>query len=347
MMRWLCLISFLCLASTLSAQVSPVPVSDYAFRPDNDEGYIQAWNVDVRTPNAFLYVTLLVSNVGPGDLNNGVSVLVVKPGSSRIWTAEYSVRSLQATPGQFGHRSGLSRIHRDEKGRIILHSEIPGGSPSPKESLNLDLVLTPVDGGLRISGGLLEPEKGSFLRADLPVIAARAEGTLTIGGVQEPLNGIAGLDAIWSNKSPHTYAKRFLLIRSFSEAPGIFIGGFMGKEENFLLRFAVAEKGKVKSSGNVKSLEVNASAIDPFSGYSIPTSVTYGLEDGCKITEVRKGFAGGFDVLGSISTVLRWILRVFFARPYVMHFTSQMTYICNGAKDISAEAQASYYLINR
>ncbi len=336
------------LPGAVFAQIGPTTVSDYAFQPVDGDGYIQAWNINVRSAKVFVYVTMIISNVGPGDLNNGVSVLVVKQGASRIWTSEYSGRSLRATPGKFGHRSGLTTIAQDEKGRLVLHTENPGGGASPPEALTMDLVLTPADQGLRISGGLLEPQKGALLRADIPIIASAAEGHITIGGVREDFSGVAGMEAIWTNQSPHTYAKQFLLVRSFSTAPGIFLGGFYGlDEQTFLMRYAVLEKGKIKAGGAVKSTLIQESQQDPFSGYAIPSLVTYTLDNGCTITEQRKFFAGGFDVLGSISAVLRWILRAFFARPYVMHFSAQMTYSCAGAKDIAAEAQASYYLINR
>jgi len=103
-------------SGSLFAQVAPTSVSDYAFQPANDEGYIQAWNVEFRGQGAFLYVTFVISNTGPGTWNNGVSVLALKDGKNRVWTAEYSIRSLKATPGQFGHKSGLSQIGYNEKG---------------------------------------------------------------------------------------------------------------------------------------------------------------------------------------------------------------------------------------
>jgi len=337
----------LLLLTPLAAEIGSSNVSDYAFMPTEDDGYIQAWNIDFRGKNSFIYVTFLVSNVGPGSWNNGVSVLVHRNGQSRIWTTEYSIRSLKAQPGTFGHKSGLSRIGYDG-GRLVIHAENPGGGASPAEPLSLDLVLTPIARGVQISGGQIEPEPGSFLRADIPLTSALAKMTLTIGGVTETIEGIGGFEALWASKSPHTYAKRFLLMRTFSADQGIILGGYFGKKSanDFLLRYAVLKKNEIVASGNVEKVDVVSSQPDGFSGYTIPVNVKYSLSNGCEITEQRQYFAGGFDVLGSVSSFLRWILRVFFAKPYVMHFDALLTYTCKGGKPMALDAQSSYYLIN-
>lgn len=338
---------FMGLACPLAAQVAPTSISDFAFTPTDDEGYTQAWNIDFRGKDVFLYVTYLISNTGPGTWNNGVSVLLYRNGQSRIWTAEYSGKSLKAQPGSFGHKSGTSRI-AFENGKLVLHAENPGGGASPKEALAIDLTLTPVGRGIQISGGKLEPRPGSFLRADIPIAASAGQLHMTIGGVSESINGIGGMEAIWANKSPHSYAKRFLLARTFTADQGIMLGGYTGSGgvEDFLLRYAILQKGSVKASGNVSKIEILASQADGFSGYTIPTSVRYTLNDNCTIQEDRKYFAGGFDVLGSVSALLRWVLRVFFARPYVMHYDASLVYACHDAKPLSVIAQTSYYLIN-
>lgn len=331
----------------LQAQVAPTTVSDYAFQPAPDEGYIQAWNVEFRGGGAFFYVTFVISNTGPGTWNNGVSILALKDGKNRVWTAEYSIRSLKAVEGQFGHKSGLSSIGYNEKGALVVHAVVPGGGNSPPESISLDLTLEPVTPGVRISGGMLQPAPGSLLRADIPVTAARATAVVKIGGKEETISGVGGMETIYSNHSPHGYAKRFLLVRTFTADKGLFLGGYFGTDENqFLLRYAVMKGGKITAGGAVKKVEIAVTETDPYSGYNIPKSVRYILDNDCQITEERAFFTGGFDVLGSVSAVLRWVLRVFFARPYVMHYSANLLYTC-GAERIPAEAQASYYLINR
>lgn len=328
------------------AQVTPTTVSDYAFQPADDEGYIQAWNAEFRSQGTFLYVTFVISNTGPGTWNNGVSVLALKDGKNRVWTAEYSIRSLQATAGQFGHKSGLSQIGYNEKGHLVVHAVVPGGGPSPPEEISINMVIEPASPGVRISGGPLQPVPGSFLRADIPVTSGRATAVVKIGGKEERLTGVGGLEAIHSNHSPHTYAKRFLLIRTFTADKGMFLGGYFGRNEGeFLLRYAIMNKGKIVASGPVKRVDIAVTEKDGFSGYVIPKSVRYILDNDCQIMEERAFFTGGFDVLNSISAVLRWILRVFFARPYVMHYSANMLYTC-GSEKIATEAQSSYYLVN-
>ncbi|MBL8021762.1 MAG: hypothetical protein JNM27_18965 [Leptospirales bacterium] len=342
-----CALLFLAAVFPLAAQVAPTSVSDFAFAPTDDEGYTQAWNVDFRGKDVFLYITYVISNTGPGTWNNGVSVLLYRGGKSRTWTAEYSDKSLKAQPGSFGHKSGTSRIGF-ENGKLVLHAENPGGGASPKEALEIDLTLTPAGRGIQISGGKLEPRPGTFLRADIPITAAAGQLRMTVGGVTETIAGIGGMEAIWANKSPHSYAKRFLLARTFTADQGILLGGYFGTAgtEDFLLRYAIMQKGEVKSHGSVKKIEIQDSQPDGFSGYTVPTKVRYTLSDNCTLQEERKYFSGGFDVLGSVSALLRWVLRVFFARPYVMHYDASLTYACADAKPVTVIAQTSYYLIN-
>ncbi len=186
------------LACPLFAQVAPTTVSDYAFQPSADEGYIQAWNAEFRGQGTYLYVTFVISNTGPGTWNNGVSILALKDGKNRVWTAEYSVRSLKATPGQFGHKSGLSQIGYNEKGHLVVHAVVPGGGASPPESMSIDLVIEPASPGVRISGGPLQPVPGSFLRADIPVTSGRATAVVKIGGEEFKLSGGESIEQMTS-----------------------------------------------------------------------------------------------------------------------------------------------------
>ena len=76
--------------------VMNVGPSDMVYQPTDEEGYMQAWNVNFRGNGMLIYITFVISNLGPKSLNNGVSILIVQKGKVRVWTKEYDYQSLEA-----------------------------------------------------------------------------------------------------------------------------------------------------------------------------------------------------------------------------------------------------------
>ena len=105
-----------------SGPVMNVGPSDMVFQPTDEEGYMQAWNVNFRGNGMLIYITFVISNLGPKSLNNGVSILIVQQGKVRVWTKEYDYQSLEAQKGQFGHKSYMNWL-RYENGSSPKRSE--------------------------------------------------------------------------------------------------------------------------------------------------------------------------------------------------------------------------------
>ncbi|MCR9141020.1 MAG: hypothetical protein NXI24_02025 [bacterium] len=336
--------------------------SDFVFRPLPDrDGYTQAYSVNFRGNGFRIYTVFLVSNIGPKSLNNGVAVLIYHKGQSRVFTSEQDYRTLKAKPGELDLHSGPHRL------------SLSGGGPpfgkqdrlklfvtSPQFQLELDF--TNLQRGVRLSGGpvRVSDEPSDFVRADIPIVHANARGKMLFQGERYDLRGVGGMDSIYTNVSPHKYAKRFSLTRSYNPANGFFLGVIQGDGAfpgNFQARFAWLQSGAVKSCGVVNKIEVLRSRVDPLSGYKLPVKTQYLARtdpgEECRITETVQRPAGGYSVLASISGFLRWILSVFFARPYILHFETEIVFACRESPEGEylersrfSNVQNSHYMIN-
>ena len=137
------------------------------------EGYSQGWNVSVLGADLTLHISLLVTNYGPGDENNGLSVVLSQGGEDRVWTAAYSSRSLTATPGEYGVKIGRTRLFRED-GRIHLRLWAPG--------IAGELELQPEGQGFDLFGGplYLDAERSRRMEIAIPVVSAAVRGELRI-----------------------------------------------------------------------------------------------------------------------------------------------------------------------
>lgn len=335
---------------------------DVVFRPLPDrDGYTQAYSVNFRGNGFRIYTVFLVSNIGPKSLNNGVAVLIYHKGQSRVFTSEQDFRTLKAKPGELDIQSGPHRLELSGGGPPFgKRSRLKLSITSPQFELELEYF--GLQRGVRLSGGpvRVSSDARDFVRADVPIAFAQARGRMLFQKTEYKLNGAGGMDSIYTNVSPHKYAKRFSLSRSYNANDGIYVGIIQGNDEfpgNYQARFAWLRSGKLQRCGKIDKMEVLKTRVDPLSGYSVPIETRYHSTtdqgEDCQLTETVVRPAGGYSVLESISGFLRWILRVFFARPYILHYETEVVYACrtDGAEDYVEEArfsgvQNSHYMIN-
>ncbi|MCB1168906.1 MAG: hypothetical protein KDK25_01150 [Leptospiraceae bacterium] len=328
---------------------------DMVFQPTDEEGYMQAWNVNFRGNGMLIYITFVISNLGPKSLNNGVSILLVKDGNVRVWTKEYDYQSLEAQKGVFGHKSYMNWL-RYENGKYFI--EIDQGD---KSTPVIKLELSPYGPGLGLSDGKINLSEGGFIRFDVPVISSSATGHMILDDQWIDLKGVGGMEYLNGNRPVHNFAKRFHLIRSYNQGNGFFVGGFFGTEDSpyhSLIHAKVIKGGKLLDYGVAKQVENIKVSQNAFSGYQVPEETLYRLNR-CAVLESRKYYTGGYYVLGNISVLLRTVLRVFFARPYVLHYHTVAKAWCGEGdatrsyqellkKTPTAEfpSESTFYLIN-
>ena len=293
-----------------------------------------------------IYLTYIISNIGPGDLNNGVAVLVRHKGQDYAFTAEYAEHSLDAKPGHFGHRAGRSTLKREHG---IYRAKVRIGD------LEIDLDLRPDNSTGFVSTDIpVLDDDSSFLRAGVPVLYARASGRLVYKDHEADLQGVGGMEFLSTNTSPHSYVRQMKFVRTYSGGDGFFLGQFKGTP-NFpgdeLTLYAIFENGRIRRFGHATEVRDLKFAVDPFSGFPVPVLTEYRLsgEPNCEMTEERLRFAGGFFVLGHISPLLRWVIQLLFARPHILHYDSRMSIRCETsgeATERSFATQSSYYVVD-
>lgn len=326
-------------------------VRDIVFQPQKGkDGFTQAWNISFRGSGRFVVLTYIVSNIGPGSLNNGVSVFFTDGRRARAGTAEFAEADLKATTGTLNLTMGQNNQLVYERGRYVSRARI--------NKTEIYLELHPVGSGVRFSGGRypVRGSGGAFLQVDVPVMYAYAKGYIIRKGEKTVLEGAAGVEHILTNESPHVYARQFEVTRTFSAKTGIAVGGLHGAgKQPDEFRAAITIGDRVSFMREVEKREVRGTTTDALSGYKIPSVAIFHLKGPgqCKVVVTKQGYIGGFDVLRKVSTVLRWVLRTFFAKPYILHYQSNVSLTCKDpdvtgvpAGGLTLAAQSSYYPVN-
>lgn len=335
---------------TLHADPPPiVKPAEIAFQPQgNYDSYIQAWNFTHFQPNLRLYITFIISNLGPGDLNNGVSILIFRNGKSKAITAEYSSRSLSASAGKVGVKSGHNYFSTCGPRCFDLAIKL--------DTVHVKLKITKVEYGYRMSHRELNisSDSNEFVSAYIPINSAHTTGVLDYDGNHIELSGTTGMEFLLTNRSPHKYARSITLIRSYKK-DGISLG-FIDATDSGLKkpgRVVVRRKGRIFYEDYISRREVISTLKDRVSGIALPAlAYYYGLQKECRIKEKKHTFQGGYFVLNNVSTVLRWLLKTFFAKPYILYYASDLSLECKDSagnyqtKIKFKNQQSSSYIIN-
>ncbi|PJE03918.1 MAG: hypothetical protein CK427_03525 [Leptospira sp.] len=349
-MRFWILLAFLFLSLSINGDSIRGKIH---YDPKTEEGYFQGWNYSYRDKDTIIFVTFLISNLGPGSLNNGVSLYIQSKKTGTFYsTQELASHDLEALPGSFGQRSGLNRFYKKDN-TITIEIRLENISLD----LNFQVSRFPI---LALSKGdySLDPHPG-FLRADIGFARAKAVGELKFNELIIPLNGQGSLEHLNTNVEVYKYSKSWEILRAYSKNGWkFFYGGFTATDDfpkKFFKRYAILnEKNEIIYSGNVKQIQVTKWLPNAFSGYEIPVEQELQLEENeqCKVLIQDSKNLGEINVLSNISVVLRLFVRMFFARPYQIHKETKVEWNCNLNPDSEENLKFnngthSYYLINR
>jgi len=324
------------------AQTAYATASDVVYSPLNSDQYMQAWNVIVRAPQINIFLSFTISNFGPGSHNNGVAVIVSGHDENFVETGEYDSNSLQAVPGKFGFTMNYMSSLKLEGGAYVARVYLP--------DCDIRIRIRPLRPGLRLSEGKIPVKDDRFVRADIPVTAGRAEAVVIRGGKSRSYTGEGGVEHILTDVSPHSYAKRFLLLRSFGTGDGLFIGGFIANDDyRDDLRLMETMNGKIVATGHLETAREFGTSLEPLRDASLPSELdlTFATPGGqCSASISLTNFTGGIDLLGNISPLLRWVLHVFFTKPYIVHYDSDVTLTCPSGSRVYHAIPITYYLLN-
>jgi hypothetical protein len=319
----------LLLALPLGAQNGDYTVpNDFAFQPQKREQYFQAWNINFRSEEMRIFLTFAIGNFGPGDLNNGIALVISGRDANFRATGEYDDNSLKANPGENVFIiNNVSKLSLNEQG-FTARAELNG--------YRIRIRIPAPGKGIRLSPGKIPLFKGKFVKADLPVTDARAEAELEFNGKKYTYSGFAGIDHVLTDVSPHYYSRRFILIRSNSPADGVYAGGYIASPDNKggdYVRLFIMNGERIRTSGVLLKAVESESKLNPLPGAFVSdrTNLQFKTDTGeCTLEATAKHFLGGIDLLWDVTPLLRWVLHFFFAKPFNIHYDGVVHLKCNG-----------------
>lgn len=317
------------------------------FNPQPQEGYFQGWNFYFQNQDTVIFITFLVSNLGPGSLNNGISLFLKSPEIGEYYrTKEYANFDLESTSGKFGQKSGQNRMYR--KG----------------DHYHIDLVLEDMNLSIEWSAKNKKPYslsggnhslkgKNRFLRADIGFSQSPSSVHITYKGKQFHWKGMGGMEHLNTNLEVHKFSKRWEILRvGSSNRDSLYFGGFdsSNEEENFSFKkIAILSKtNETMLEDEVDSIRVVKKRLDTISGYYIPETQEISLKNNkdCKVEIQDRHKLGVINVLSNISSVLKFFIRLFFAKPYQIHYAVEVDVKCKEWHKKFNQGIHSYYLIN-
>ncbi len=321
--------------------------ADFRTQLYKEEGYLQAWNFSLQNENYKVFCTFLVSNFGPGSKNNGISVLVKQKDKPVFYsTIELDEKDFEMKPGQFFQQSGENWMKYSD-GKYSIHMVFP--------EWIFDLDFTPTTNvGVAISGGkLMLTEEGRFIQADIPVTFAKVSGNIFYKGVPDYVEGVGGIEHLLTNYEVYKFSKKWEIVRTITpDGTRILTGGFMGTDiipGGFFRKIAVLSKsGKILMEGTISKSEILEEEKEPISGYILPKKerLYFGEDSSCTLDIHRYQTIAAISALENISSVLRFFIQLFFAKPYQIHADVELEVKCPIWSG-KGKGFHSYYLINR
>lgn len=341
------LVFIFCLRADSNLETRHVTLSDIAYQPFIEEGYLQGWNFFFRNSEMNIIATFLVSNLGPNDLNNGVSIAIdSKKLGSVFVTKEFAKEDLSVDNGI--NLKMYNNLLKYENGVYEISQFYDG--------IKLYLKFESDGFGTTLSGGkYFVRGKEKFVRADIPFSFVKTTGYIEYKGEVIELDGVGGLEHLLTNYEVYKYSSKWEILRaSNSNGMKLYTGGFHGikKSADDFFRTLVIQnqKGEVLLSGKLTRSEIISSDLDKFSGYTIPLKEKIFVgENGCYVQSERLRSVGKINILSNISAVLRFFIKLFFANPYQVNYLTKLTVNCPSIfKQELPEFTGiqSYYLIN-
>lgn len=327
-------------------KIRHVGEDDYKYTPYKEEGYLQGWNFFFKNTEYNIILNFLVSNLGPNDLNNGVSLSIQSKKTGSVFlTKEFGVKDLEISKNEFKIKS-YNNLLEFEENKFKVSQFF--------EDIKIYLEFETDFKGATLSGGkYFVKENEKFVKADIPFSFVKTKGYIDFKGEIIELEGLGGLEHLLTNYEVYKYSSKWELVRGVSSNGfKIYSGGFYGKEksENDFFRTLVVQKpnGEFVLSGKILKSEILKETKDNFSGYMVTESEKIYLSETCFVKIDRGNSTGKINILSNISAVLRFFVRLFFTNPYQLNYEAKITLDCKEKfpKEISFNSILTYYLIN-
>lgn len=324
-----------------------VTLADIVYQPHSEEGYLQGWNFFFRNSEFNIIATYLVSNLGPNDLNNGVSIAIESKKTGPIFiTKEFGRKDLSVDNG----------INLKMYNNTLKYENGVYEVSQFYDNMKLFLKFESDNLGATLSGGKhFVKGQEKFVRADIPFSFVRTTGYIDYKGEIIELEGVGGLEHLITNYEVYKYSSKWEILRAVNkEGMKLYTGGFHGikkSNEDFFRTLVIQnQRGEVLLSGMITKTEIISDELDKFSGYILPVKEKiYVGDNGCFVQSDRLYSVGKINILSNISAVLRFFIKLFFANPYQVNYSTRLTVNCpDFFKLMPTDFNGihSYYLIN-
>ena len=198
-----------------------VTLADIVYQPHSEEGYLQGWNFFFRNSEFNIIATYLVSNLGPNDLNNGVSIAIESKKTGSIFiTKEFGRKDLSVDNG----------INLKMYNNTLKYENGVYEVSQFYDNMKLFLKFESDNLGATLSGGKhFVKGQEKFVRADIPFSFVRTTGYIDYKGEIIELEGVGGLEHLITNYEVYKYSSKWEILRAVNkEGMKLYTGGFHG-----------------------------------------------------------------------------------------------------------------------
>ena len=327
-------------------QFRSVIEKDILFTPYKEEGYLQGWNFYFLNSEHSIILTFVVSNLGPFDLNNGVSISIDSIKMGEVFkTKEFAEKDLEANKNQTNLKFYNNTLVKS--GSIYKINQF-------YDDIKIYLEFYSDEKGVTLSGGNSSlSSDGKFVRADIVTSFVKAKGYIDYKGEIIDLEGVGGMEHLITNYEIYKFSSRWEILRANNESYKIFSGGYYGKKKDtndfFRTLVLLDNKGKILLSGKILRSEVLQSSVESLSKYQVPDLEKIYLTENCTVEIKRGKLIGRGNILANVSKLLRFFINLFFTNPYLVSYKNTIKVDCPEKLEKSIPSFNgihTYYLIN-
>ncbi len=279
--------------------------SECLYQPSTNEGYLQIWNLNHHSKKIDLFITFMISNLGKGDFNNGVTIYFHDKEKHQTYLKmlEFTNQHLQAIENQLSISLELNNrlIYKENK----LFIEIYSGEVEPYFVMNFALKM---DWNQSIKSSYEHNEKKisyEILYFTPKIIEFQFESR------SYSSFGVFGLECLRSEENILDITKEIYFFRNYDPKYKIAMILFHSSHKSF--------KGNLHLLDQAYSIEGNFQHNLDYADFKNET---------CEIKTGSLQEVGGFYVFTNVSKLLQWFLKLMGIDPYLKHYLSNLNLNC-------------------
>lgn len=278
------------------------------YQPSLKEGYIQIWNINHHSKQIDLFITFLISNLGKGDFNNGVTIYINNKEKQQSYTKmlEFTNKYLQAKQNELN-------ISLEKQNRLIyknnkLFLEIHSQEINPEFEMNINIEVD-FNQSLKSVYQLKEKKISYEIVYMNPQMIDFKFYTQTYNSF-----GVFGLECLHSEENILDFAENLYFFRNY-------------EPENKIAMILLDITGNNTLNGN---FHISNETYFFDGTYNLDGTSIHIHGEQCRIQTYILEEVGGFFILSNVSKLLQWFLKLIGINPYIKHYISSLNIDCLG-----------------